>query len=131
MFLNGAAVCWYSKCQNTVKLSTIGSEFIAMKIAMEMNSAMRYKLRMMGVPITGPSYILGDNQGVVRNVTNPVSQLTKHHNAIAYYKCRKEVAAGAALLAFEPGKENCSDRLTKILVGQPFQKFLCLVLYWQ
>jgi len=129
MFLNGAAVRWYSKRQNTVESSTFGSEFVAMKIAMEMNSAMRYKLRMMGVPITGPSYVLGDNQGVVRNVTNPVSQLTKRHNAIAYHKCREEVAAGAALLAFEPGKENCSDGLTKILVGQPFRKFLCSVLY--
>jgi len=129
MFLNGAAVCWYSKHQNTVKSSTFGSEFVAMKIAMEMNSVMHYKLHMMGVPITGPSYILSDNQGVVRNVTNPVLQLTKHHNAIAYHKCHEEVAAGAALLAFEPGKENCSDRLTKILVGQAFQKFLSAVLY--
>jgi len=114
MFLNGAAVRWYSKCQNTVESSTFGSEFIAMKIAMEMNSVMHYKLRMMGVPITGPSYILSDNQGVVRNVTNPVLQLTKHHNAIAYHKCHEEVAAGAAFLAFDPGKENCSNGLTKI-----------------
>jgi len=104
MFLNRAVVCWYSKHQNTVKSSTFGLEFVAMKIAMEMNSAMCYKLCMMGVPITSPSYILGDNQGVVQNVTNPVSQLTKHHNAITYHKCHEEVAAGAALLAFEPRK---------------------------
>jgi len=71
-----------------------------MKITMEMNSTMCYKLHMMGVPITGPSYILGDNQCVVWNGTNPVLQLTKHHNAIAYHKCHKEVAASAALLAF-------------------------------
>ena len=37
VFLNGAAVKWYSKHQNTVELSTFGSEFVALKIAMEMN----------------------------------------------------------------------------------------------
>ncbi len=96
---------------------------------MEMNCGIWYKLWMMGMPIKGPSYVLGDNQGIIQNVTNPVSQLAKRHNAIAYHKCREEVAAGAALLAFEPGKENCSDGLTKILIGQNFQKFLEVTLY--
>ena len=109
--------------------STFGSEFVALKIAMEMNCAIRYKLRMMGVPVEGPSYVLGDNQSVITNVTNPVSQLSKRHNAIAYHKCREEVAARAALLAFESGKENCSDGLTKILVGLNFRRFLDSILY--
>jgi len=129
VFLNGATVKWYSKWQNTVESSTFGSEFVALKIAMEMNCAICYKLWMMGVPIKGPSYVLGDNQGVIQNVMNPVLQLSKHHNSIAYHKCREEVAAGAALLAYEPGKENCSDGLTKILVGQNFRKFLEATLY--
>ncbi len=63
------------------------------------------------------------------DLTNQVSQLTKHHNVIAYHKCHKEVAASAALLAFEPGEENCSDGLTKVLVSQAFHKFLSAVLY--
>ncbi len=100
-----------------------------LKIAMEMNCALCYKLWMMGVSIKGPSYVLGDNQDIIQNVTNPVLQLSKHHNAIAYHKCREEVAAGAAHLAYEPGKENCSDGLTKILVGQNFWKFLEATLY--
>jgi len=122
-------VNWYSKWQNTVESSTFRSEFVALKITMEMNCGIWYKLWMMGMPIKGPSYVLGDNQGIIQNVTNPVSQLAKRHNAIAYHKCREEVAAGAALLAFEPGKENCSDGLTKILIGQNFQKFLEVTLY--
>ena len=104
-------------------------EFVALKTAMEMNCAMQYKLRMMGVPIAGPSYVLGDNQSVIHNVSNPVSQLSKCHNAIAYHKCHEEAAAGAALFAHEPGKENCSDGLTKILTGQSFRAFLSAILY--
>jgi hypothetical protein len=41
IFVNGAPIRWYSKRQNTVESSTFGSEFVALKIAMELNIAMR------------------------------------------------------------------------------------------
>jgi hypothetical protein len=129
VYLNGAPIKWYSKRQNTVESSTFGSEFVSLKIAMEMNAAIRYKLRMMGVPIDGPTSMFGDNQSVVQNVTKPESVLNKRHNAIAYHKCREEVAAGAARLAHESGKENCSDGLTKILTGSDFFRFVQAVMY--
>jgi hypothetical protein len=37
------------------------SEFVALKTAMEANRGLRYKLRMMGVPIEGSSYVFCDN----------------------------------------------------------------------
>jgi len=129
IYLNGAPVMWHSKHQNTVESSTFGSEFVSLKIAMEMNSAMQYKLWMMGVPINGPTNMFGNNKSVVRNVIDPVSMLIKCHNAIAYHKCHEEVAAGATQLTHEPGKENCSDSLTKILVGKNFHKFYCDMMY--
>jgi hypothetical protein len=51
MILNGGSIKWYSKRQNTVKSSTFGSEFVEMKIGVEMNDAIHYKRRMFGVPI--------------------------------------------------------------------------------
>ena len=129
IFLNGAALRWYSKRQNTVETSTFGSEFVAMKIAIEMNDALRYKLRMMGVPIDGAANVFGDNASVVKNVTRPESTLNKRHNAIAYHKCREACACGSARVAHEPGKANCSDGLTKILTGVPFNHFARSVLY--
>ena len=44
LFVNRALIVWYSKCQNTVETSTFGSEFIAMKTAVEQIEAFRYKL---------------------------------------------------------------------------------------
>jgi len=102
---------------------------VSLKIAMEMNAAMRYKLRMMGIPIDGLTSMFGDNKSVVHNIIDPISMLSKHHNAIAYHKCCEEVAAGAAQLTHESGKENCSDGLTKILVGVGFYKFYQYVMY--
>jgi hypothetical protein len=101
IFVNGAPIRWYSKRQNTVESSTFGSEFVALKIAMELNIAMRYKIRMMGVPIVDPTNTFVDNTSVVTNVTTPESTLQKRHNAIAYHKCREEIAAGAARVAYE------------------------------
>ena len=65
IYLNNAPIDWYSKRQNTVESSTFGSEFVAMRIALERVRALRYKLRMFGIPIDGPTNILGDNESVV------------------------------------------------------------------
>jgi hypothetical protein len=44
IFLNCAPIIWFSKAQNTVETSTFGSEFVAMRIAIELIEALRYKL---------------------------------------------------------------------------------------
>ena len=47
--------------QNTIESSTFGSEFVALKIAIEMNEALRYKLWMIRIPIDGPKNGFCDN----------------------------------------------------------------------
>jgi hypothetical protein len=42
--LNRAPITWYSKAQNMVESSTFGLEFVALRIAVEMTKALRYKL---------------------------------------------------------------------------------------
>jgi hypothetical protein len=41
IFLNRAPILWYSKAQNTVETSTFGSEFTAMRIAVELLESLR------------------------------------------------------------------------------------------
>ena len=93
IFLNKTPVQWYSKRQATVESSTYGSELVAARIATELTMAMRYRLRMLGVPIDGPADLLGDNKSVITNCTIPSSTLKKKHNAIAYHRVREAVAA--------------------------------------
>jgi hypothetical protein len=69
IYIQKSAIIWYSKRQNTVKSSTFGSEFIAMKTAVEQVEALRYELHMMGVPIDGPASIYCDNQSVFKNTS--------------------------------------------------------------
>jgi hypothetical protein len=44
LFVNKAPITWYSSRQNTVETSTFSSEFIVMKIAVEIIEALRYKV---------------------------------------------------------------------------------------
>ena len=69
IFLNMAPpVHWYSCRQNCIESSTFSSKFIALKTAIETIMALRYKLRMFGVPIDGPARIFCDNEAVYRTL---------------------------------------------------------------
>jgi hypothetical protein len=73
LFVNRALIVWYSKRQNTVETSTFGSEFVAMRIAVELIESLRYKLRMFGIPIDGPTNVYCDNEAVTKNAIYPES----------------------------------------------------------
>jgi hypothetical protein len=71
IFLNMALIDWLSKRQPTIETLVFGAEFVGMKQSIERLRGIRYKLRMMGVPLTGPSYIYGDNKSAITNSTTP------------------------------------------------------------
>jgi hypothetical protein len=124
IFVNRAPIIWYSKRQNTVETSTFGSEFVAMRIAVELIESLRYKLRMFGIPIDGPTNVYCDNEAVTKNAIYPESTLKKKHNSIAYHRVREAVAAGTIRVTKEDGKTNLADVLTKLL-PQATKDFLC------
>ena len=122
--MNRAVVLWYSKRQNTVETSTFGSEFVAMRVAVELIEALRYKLRMFGVPVEGATNVFCDSEAVTKNAMFPESTLKKKHNAIAYHRTREAVAAGTIRVTKEDGKTNLADILTKPL-PQITRELLC------
>ena len=77
VFLNRAPVFYFSKKQRSCETSTFGSEFVAMKQCCEYIRGLRYKLRMMGIPVNNPAFVYGDNQSVLWNTTDPDSTLKK------------------------------------------------------
>jgi hypothetical protein len=116
IFINRAPILWFSKRQTTVETSTFGSEIVALRIAIEMVEGLRYKLRMMGVPIDGACDVFCDNESVVKNTTRAESPIKKKHNSIAYHKARECIAAGTIRIAKEDGVTNVADLLlTKLL----------------
>ena len=117
IFLNRAPIVWYSKKQGSIETSSFGSEFSAMKTAVELIEGLRYKLRMMGVPLDGPAHVKADNLSMVRNSSQPESTLKKKSNSIAYHYVRERCAAGVVRISHEPTATNIADMLTKIQPG--------------
>ena len=93
ILVNNAPITVYSKRQNTCESSTHGSELVAMRLARDLISALRIKLKWFGIPIDGPTNVFCDNAAVVNNVSLPESTLTKKHNAINFHIVRESVAA--------------------------------------
>jgi hypothetical protein len=122
MLMNNMPVKWYSKRQKTVETSSYGSELVAARIAVETIIELRYKLRMLGIPIEGPTRMYGDNMAVVLNTSVPSSQLKKKHNAIAYHRVRESIAAGFVTFQHISTKVNLADCLTKPLTADQFQR---------
>ena len=115
IFCNRAPIIWHSKRQNGLETSMFGSEFTSMKISVEMILALRYKLRMFGVPIDGYNDILCDNEALYKNASTPESQLRKKHHIISYHMSREAVAGGACSMAKEDTETSLSDLFTKVL----------------
>ena len=86
--VNNAPIIWYSKFQNTVEASSIGSEFVILMIAIEIIEAPKYKLRCFGVTVDGITEVFCDNTSVVKNSIIPTSYLYKIHNDIYYHRVR-------------------------------------------
>ena len=129
IFLNSSPILWYSKKQTSIETSSFGSEFSAMKTAMELIEGLRYKLRMMGVPLDGPAHIRADNMSVVHNTSNPASTLKKKSNSIAYHYCRERVAQGVAVVGYTPSAQNLADMLTKSQPGEVRRRLASQVLF--
>ena len=71
IFLNTALINWFSNMQATIESSLFGAEFVAMNTGVEAFRGIRYKLRMMGVPLTGPTYVYGNNMSIIYNTSRP------------------------------------------------------------
>jgi len=129
-FLNQTPIDWFSKRQGQVETSTYGSEFVAARIAVEQIVDLRYTLRMFGVPIEGPSWLFGDNKGVIQSSTIPHSKLEKRWCALSYHRVRESVAAGHIHFLHLEGRQNPSDCLTKTLNGTILHGFITPTMDW-
>jgi hypothetical protein len=87
-----------------------------MKNAIELIEALRYKLRMFGVSLEGPTNVFCDNGAVCSNTTKPESTLTKNHRS------REAVAAVTVRVSKE--HTNLADIFTKTMAAPKREELL-------
>ena len=125
-----APVACFSKKQATIETSVFGAEFVALKALVEHLRSLRYKLRMMGVPVDMPSYIYGDNMSVIHNTQRSESTLKKKSLSICYHAVREAVAMGECLTGHVASCDNPADLATKIIPpGQKRDHLVSMVLW--
>ena len=70
---------------------------------------------MMGIPISGPLYIYGDNMSFVHNTSKPESVSRKKSNSVCYHAVCESVAVGESLVRNMPICENITDLVRKVI----------------
>jgi hypothetical protein len=88
-----------------------------MKHGIKTLRGLRHKICMMSIPLSGPTYVYGDNKSQVTNSSRPESTLKKMCNSICYHAIRESVAIGETLLTHIRAGDNLADFLTKTTSG--------------
>jgi hypothetical protein len=128
IYLNMAPIVWFYKRHPTVESSVFGAEFVAMNNGIETCRGLRYKLRMMGVTLSGPTSVYGDNMSVAHNTQRPESVLKKKSNSICYHAVRDYADMGESIIVHVPSVDNPADMCTKVVPGSQKQNHLIHVL---
>jgi len=84
--LNKTPIDWYSKLQSTVETATFGLEHVAARTCTEQVIDLRLTLLHLGVPINGPTMVLGDNESVINSAAIPHSKMHKRWVALSYHR---------------------------------------------
>jgi hypothetical protein len=117
IYLNMAPIVWFSKRQPILESSVFGAEFVAMKNGIDTYCGLRYKLRMMGVTLGGPTFVYRDNMYVVHNTQRPESVLKKKSNSMFYHAVRASAAMRESIIGHMSSVDNPADICTKVLPG--------------
>jgi hypothetical protein len=115
VFVGSTPVVWQSKRQGCIATSTYCAEFMAMRAAVEEAISIRYMLRCLGIPVTKPTELYGDNFGVIQSAEIPEGELKKKHIAISYHYVREAIAARIVNAHWCRTYENFADICTRAL----------------
>ncbi len=129
IFCSMALIDWVSKKQATIETSVFGAGIIAMKHGIEKLQGLCYKLCMMGIPLTGSSYIFADNMSQVTNATIPELTLKKKCNSICYHAVQESVTMGESLITHINSEDNLSDLMTKVTRSGKRHRLVGNILY--
>jgi hypothetical protein len=85
VIVGSTPVLWPSKHQGCIATSTFTAEFVMMLSAVEEASLIQYMLHCLGIPVSKPANLYGDNFGVIQSATIPEGKLKKKHVVISYH----------------------------------------------
>jgi len=121
IFLLGVPICWQSKGQRSVTLSSSKAEYVTLSEAAKEVKFMAQVMMLMGIPVKFLIIVRVDNIGAIlmsENVTT--SQRTKHVDIQYHFVC-KYLEDRFIEIIFMRTKENCADIFTKNVNGLSYE----------
>jgi hypothetical protein len=119
--LNGGAISWGSKKQQSVATSTVEAEYIAASHAIKEGVWLGSLLGELGRVVKGVKLMM-DNMGCIANLQNHVLSKYTKHISVCYHQAREKVAWGQILPEYVATDENVADMFTKPLNSPSFMK---------
>ena len=113
----GACVCWFSRTQNRVTLSTSEQEDVALDDAVKkellfLRQVWRFMIPGKGMPCFP---VIDDNQGALQLLKNPVSNSNSKHIDVGHHFLRELVRQGDSSVNHIPSEYQHADMLTNVL----------------
>jgi hypothetical protein len=121
--LAGGAVCWSSKKQASVALSSTEAEYIAAAHATKEVVWLRRLLNELGQAPRDPTLLHVDNQSAIAIVQNPEFHDRTKHIDVRYHFLRQKVDSRDILLTYLPTEDQIADALTKGLTCAKHEHF--------
>jgi hypothetical protein len=118
--LNGGAISWSSRLQQTVAASTTEAEYMAAASATKEGLWLRKLLSEMQLDITIID-IKADSQSAIKLLKNPVFSMRSKHIDIIYHFARERVIRGEVRFHYIRTDSMVADALTKAVPTSKFQ----------
>ena len=112
----GANVCWFSRTQKCVTLSTSQAEYVTLGDAVKELLFLRQIWRFMLPSKAMPCFLVfEDNQGAVQLADNPITNSNSKHIDVRHQFLRELVRQRDIKVVQVPSKFQHADILTKVL----------------
>ena len=123
-FLGRSLVCWSSKKQNCVSLSTTEAEYIAAGSCCAQLLWMKQTLKDYGINVKNVP-LSCDNESAIKIAHNPVQHSKTKHIQICHHFLRDHVLKGDISIEHVKTEEQLADIFTKPLDEKRFSKLRC------
>jgi len=121
VFLLGVPICWQSKGQRSVTLSSSEAEYVALSEAAKEVKFVAQVMMSMGIPVKFPIIVRVDNVGAIFMSENVTTSPRTKHMDIGYHFVREFVEDGFIKIIFVRTKENRADIFTKNTNGPTYE----------
>jgi hypothetical protein len=122
MYLLGVPICWRSKAQKGVTLSSSKAEYLAMSEAVKEIRFIYYLLRSMFIKVKLPIIVRCDNVGAIFMAENLCSGVCTRHVDTRYHFVREHSVNDFIKVVFVKSVENHANLFTKNVSKDAYKK---------